>query len=58
MNQAFIYIMSLSKEINQLNEKLNSLADKYLDNPWAGVVLLFILFGFCWCGINSLGSKK
>lgn len=53
-----IYIMSLSKTINEWNEKLNVFADKYLDNPWIGTLLLFGLFAFCWCGINSLSGKK
>ena len=58
MSNKIIYIMSLSKDIEYWNEKLNSFINKYFDSPWAGALLLFVLFAFCWCGMNSIGNKK
>jgi len=58
MSNKIIYILSLSKDIEEWNQKLNAFVDKYFDSPWAGALLLLILFLFCWAGINSIGNKK
>lgn len=58
MQNTIFYIISISKQINEWNEKLNAFAEKYMDNPWFGTIIVFALFAFCCLGINSFGSKK
>lgn len=57
MNNIFLTLFNLSSEISQLNDKLNNFAATYLDSPWAGTLMLGILFAFgCW-GISALTKK-
>lgn len=52
-----IYIMSFSHQVEIWNEKLDSFATEYMDNPWVGAALCLILFVFgCWA-VSSLSKK-
>lgn len=52
-----INLMNISELIEEWNDKLNSLAGKYMDSPWMGAVVVFVLFALgCWA-ISALTKK-
>ncbi len=46
-----------SKLIDKWNDKLDAFAAKYMDSPWAGCIVLAVLFLFAYWGIRALSSK-
>lgn len=38
-----IYLLSIHSQINELNDKLNSICDKLFENPMSGSVVFAIL---------------
>ena len=57
MSDFMFMAISLSKLIDQWNEKLNNFAATYMDSPWMGSIVLGVLFIFAYWGIKSLASK-
>jgi len=47
-------IFVLATTIEELNEKLDNLSAKYLDNPWSGLVIFGVLLIIgCWAISNT-----
>lgn len=57
MCRLILIASSLTKIIEDWNEKLNSFAAENLDSPWFGALALIVLFAFgCW-GVSYFSKK-
>lgn len=57
MRNINLNILSLSKDIEILNEKLNSFFAEHLNSPWAGMAIFIVLMIFGFWAISGTGKK-
>ena len=52
MNNIELFIL-LSKKAQEFENSLNNFADKYLDSPWAGMVIFLIILLAGWAFVKE-----
>ncbi len=57
MIKYYPYILGIVDQLNDWNDKLNKLADKYMGNVGIGTVLFFALLLFAFFGISTFNKK-
>lgn len=50
-------LLNFSQTIEKWNDKLNSIASKYMDSPFFGALVVIILFAFGYWAISYLTKK-
>ena len=57
MNDLFPMILGIIDQLNDWNEKLNSFAEKHLNNVGVGTAIIGIIFVVAVWGIGALNKK-
>ena len=52
MNNYEIFILA-SKKFQEFENNLNTFAEKYMDSPWAGIVIFLIILAASWWFIKD-----
>lgn len=50
-------ILGIVDQLNEWNDKLNKIADKYMGNVGVGTLLFFALLGVAFFGVAELNKK-
>ncbi len=51
------YILGIVDTLNEWNDKLNALADKYMGNVGFGTLIFFALIGVAFFGVATFNKK-
>lgn len=52
-----LFITTLSQTIEKWNEKLDSIASKYMDSPFFGAVVVVVVFIFAYWAVSYFTKK-
>lgn len=52
----YILFLDLITKINEINEKLNSFTEKYMDNAVVGAAVIIVILVIAFAGVNSLNK--